>query len=67
MPVIAASLARWICSARQAEHLAILYRFIPTGRLTTYLRSRQVGDAVRLTGAHGSFTCLLYTPDAADE
>ncbi len=44
-----------ICSAPHHEHLQILYRYISSGRLTTYLRGLHAGDEIMVSGAHGSF------------
>lgn len=44
-----------ICTAPQNDHLQILYRYISSGRLTTYLRTLRVGDELLVSGAHGGF------------
>lgn len=44
-----------ICSAPHDEHLQILYRYIGSGRLTTYLRGLHAGDEIMVSGSHGNF------------
>lgn len=44
-----------ICSAPQQPNLQILYRYIASGRLTTYLRTLHAGDKLLVSGAHGTF------------
>jgi ferredoxin--NADP+ reductase/benzoate/toluate 1,2-dioxygenase reductase subunit len=45
-----------IASGEQDPHLQILYRYIPTGRLTSRLVQLQPGHPVRLSAPYGRFT-----------
>jgi ferredoxin-NADP reductase len=45
-----------ISSGVNDDVISILYRWIPTGRLTTRLIRLEPGDPVRWTGPHGGFT-----------
>lgn len=44
-----------IASGTPDEHLQILYRHIPNGRLTSHLVQRQAGDILDITGPYGRF------------
>jgi len=44
-----------ISSGENEEHLQVLYRYIPTGKLTPYLIHLQAGDTVDISGPYGEF------------
>lgn len=45
-----------LCNGIRDQHLQILFRRIPNGRLTNYLAELSLGDSVPWTGPFGSFT-----------
>lgn len=45
-----------ICSGEHDEVLQIVYRLIPTGRLTPWLAARKAGDLVEISAPYGEFT-----------
>ena len=52
-----------ICSGVEDPHLHVLYRYIPTGRLTSTLVRLRPGDNIDVTGPYGQF--VMRDPSAA--
>lgn len=45
-----------IASGERDEHLQVLFRLIPSGKLTPWLASLKAGDSVDISGPYGEFT-----------
>lgn len=45
-----------ICSGERDEHLQVLFRLIPSGKLTPQLAALRAGDALDIAGPYGEFT-----------
>jgi len=44
-----------MCSGERDEHLVILYKYIPTGKLTPQLIRLKAGDGITISGPYGEF------------
>lgn len=45
-----------ICNGEKDEHLTVLFRLLPAGKLTPRLAALRSGDAIDISGPYGEFT-----------